>query len=213
MRRILQPELLDSLAPDHPDAQRNRRDLRLTNAIMRNHAWMARTVAQHLRPGETALEVGAGTGELGLALHRRGVAIDGLDLWPRPADWPSGSQWHQADLREFAGWNRYGVILGNLIFHQFADAELGALGQKLGAARVVLACEPTRRRSSQVAYRAIAPLLGANRVTLHDAHVSIEAGFRDQELPRLLGLLSPEWNAVCSTTFIGAFRMIAIRRQ
>ena len=31
-----------------------------------------------------------------------------------------------------------------------------------------------------------APLLGANHVSLHDAHVSIAAGFLGDELPRAL---------------------------
>jgi len=39
---ILQAELLDSLPPDHPDALHNRRDLRLTNALMGNSRWFQR---------------------------------------------------------------------------------------------------------------------------------------------------------------------------
>lgn len=213
MRRTLQPELLDSLPPDHPDALHNRRDLRLTNRIIGNHRWFARTLPPLLEPGETVLEIGAGTGELGLRLARAGVPVDGLDLWPRPLDWPSARAWHAADLRTFEGYGDYPVIIGNLIYHQFSDTELTALGLRIRrGARAILACEPARRRVSQLLYRVFAPVFGANHVSLHDAHVSIAAGFCGDELPRLLGLSRDQWDLRCSTTPLGVYRMIALRR-
>ncbi len=50
MQRTPQPELLDSLPPQHPDALHNRRDLRLTNRVMGNHRWLIRTLPPLLRP-------------------------------------------------------------------------------------------------------------------------------------------------------------------
>jgi len=213
MPRTLQPELLDSLPPRHPDALHNRRDLRLTNRIMGNHRWFVRTLPPLLRPGEVALELGAGTGELGIRLAGRSVPVDGLDLWPRPEGWPEARAWHAADLRGFAGYENHAAVFGNLIFHQFTGDELAALGAKLRRhARVILACEPARRRRSQALYRVFAPLLGANHVSLHDAQVSIAAGFCRDELPRALGLNDTDWDCRCTTTALGACRMIAIRR-
>jgi hypothetical protein len=212
MQRILEPELLDSLPPNHPDALHNRRDLRLTNLVLGTHRWLERTLPRLLRPGEPTLELGAGTGELGRRLHRAGVPADGLDMWPRPAGWPTHRAWHVADLRTFAGYADYPVVFGNLIFHQFAGDELAKLGGDLRrSARLVVACEPARRRVSQVLYRALAPLFGANRVSLHDAHVSIAAGFRGDELPRALGLARPGWTITCTTTLLGIQRMVARR--
>ncbi|HUR58305.1 MAG TPA: hypothetical protein VM029_11385 [Opitutaceae bacterium] len=213
MQRTLEPELLDSLPPGHPDALHNRRDLRVTNAVVGNHRWLARTLRALLRPGEKALEIGAGTGELGLRLHRQGLPVGGLDLWSRPSAWGPANAWHVTDLRTFDGYSEYHAILGNLIFHQFSDEELAALGKKIRpGARVILACEPARRRVSQALFRTIAPLFGANYVSLHDAHVSIAAGFRADELPRMLGLNPAEWNVTCATTLLGAYRMTAVRR-
>lgn len=215
MQRTLTPEILDSLPPDHPDALHNRRDLRLTNRIVGSHRWLVRTVTPLLRRGERALELGAGTGELGQRLIAAGVPIDGLDLWPRPGNWPAARAWHREDLTTFAGYGDYGVIVGNLIFHQFADEALAALGQRLRAAagvRAIVACEPLRRRSSQVLFRTLGPLLGANHVSLHDAHVSIAAGFRDDELPRALGLSPAGWQVSCNSTLLGMYRMVALRR-
>lgn len=213
MQRTLQPELLDSLPHDHPDALHNRRDLRWTNFIAGNHRWIARRLPLLVRPGERALELGAGTGELGLKLARRGLAIDGLDLWPRPADWPAAHAWHVDDLRAFAGYAGYAAVVGNLIFHQFSDEDLAALGAKIRRhARVIVAAEPVRRRFSQTLFRLFGPPLGANHVTLHDAHVSIAAGFRDDELPRALGLAPSEWEVRCRETLIGVYQMVALRR-
>lgn len=213
MERSLEPELLDELPPTHPDAVHNRRDLRLTNVAMRNYAWFAATLPALLEPGECVLELGAGTGELGRRLARSGVAIEGLDRWPRPDGWPATRAWHRTDLRTFARWHDYPVIIGNLILHQFSDAELRDLGERLSTARLLVFCEPLRRRSSQTLYRLIAPLLGANHVTLHDAHVSIAAGFVHDELPRLLGLNASDWNIDCQGTWLGAYHMIATRRR
>src|SRR5262249_46940670 len=155
-----------SLPPNHPDALHNRRDLRLANAITGNFRWFARVLPMLAGPREKLLEVGAGTGELGLKLARAGFAVDGLDLWPRPAPWPTERAWHVGDLRAFAGYDGYAAILGNLIFHQFNAEELAALGKKLRAhARVILACEPHRRKISQFLFRALGPVLGANYVS------------------------------------------------
>ena len=212
MLRELKPELLDSLPPDHPDALHNRRDLRLTNRALGNYRWIAQTLSDRSRPPGKVLEIGAGTGDLGRQLASRGIAADGLDFWPQPAGWPADRHWHRTDLLTFGGYDDYGVIVGNLIFHQFTSGQLAALGQKLRqSARFILASEPLRRRSSQVLFATIAPLLGANHVSLHDAHVSVAAGFRDDELPQMLGLAAPGWICDCHSTLLGAYRMVARR--
>jgi hypothetical protein len=214
MQREIRPELLDSLPADHPDALHNRRDLRLTNHLMGNYRWFARTLPTHIRPGESVLEVGAGIGEMGCRLHNAGIAIDGLDLWPRPANWPDASEWHRDDLLKFEHYGDYPVVMGNLIFHQFRSEELTLLGAKLNhSAQLILASEPVRRRFSQIAFAGIAPLVGANHVSRHDAHASIAAGFCGNELPQQLGLSPVEWEWTCFSTLFGAYRMIALRRK
>jgi SAM-dependent methyltransferase len=213
MQRSLEPEILDSLPFTHPDALHNRRDLRLTNMAMGNYAWFRRVLPRLVRAADRVLEIGAGTGELGRQLARRGIALDGLDLWPRPSDWPAAQAWHVADMRHFRQWDDYEVVLGNLIFHQFSDGELRDLGKRMARARVIVACEPARSRKSQLAFATIAPLLGANHVTLHDARVSIAAGFSRDELPVALGLDSATWDVSFGPSWIGAYRMIARRRE
>lgn len=212
--RILTPELLDSLAPEHPDARQSRRDLRWVNALMGNHRWLLRVVPPRVRPGERALEIGAGTGELALGLTVRGRPTDALDRGPRPEKWPVACAWHEADARTFERYGDYAAVCGSLVFHHFSDGELGCLGERLAAGvRVVAASEPVRRRLSQRLFAVVGRCLRANSVTLHDAHVSIAAGFQGDELPHLLGLRSAEWEWRCSTTWVGAYRMLAWRRE
>lgn len=211
--RTVEPEILDSLAPDDPAAVHNRRDLRVTNFLMGNHRWLARTLPRVVRPGESILEIGAGTGELAARLARRGWNVDGLDRWPAPEGWSVDRRWHQTDLLTFDGYASYPVIIGNLIFHQFHDHELAALGARLRAsARVLVACEPRRSVLSQYLYRAAGPLFGAHPVSLHDARVSIAAGFAGRDLPDALGLHPDEWQIDCRPALIGACHLIATRR-
>lgn len=213
MYRTLQPELLDSLGPAEPAAQHSRRDLKRINRVMRNAAWIRRQAPRVIAPHDHVLEIGAGTGNLCRALHQQLPHCDALDLWPKPAGWPPGNRWHQADIFRFHEWPRYRAIIGNLIFHQFTDAQLEALGAAFrSTARVIIACEPARHRIFQSLFRVLCPLIGANYVTRHDGHVSIAAGFRGDELPGLLGLDAGEWTWRTQTTALGAYRLIAIRR-
>jgi hypothetical protein len=213
MKRTCEPELLDFLPHDHPDAVHSRRDLRLVNRFMGNRRWFMKVLPDLVHSGEQVLEVGAGTGETGLLLNSHGVPTDGLDLCPRPPLWPVQRAWHQGDLKSFPGYGPYPVVIGNLIFHQFTEAELAVVGAALRfGARVVVASEPLRRRLSQRMMAFVAPLLGANHVTLHDAHVSIAAGFSGNELPAALGMDDGQWQFTCTETVLGAYRMVAVRR-
>lgn len=212
MERRLIPELLDSLPHDHPDALHNRRDLRLINALMGNARWFMRTLPSQVASGENVLELGAGLGELADELTRLGPRIDGLDLWPRPRHWSSDRIWHQTDLEEFADWARYRTVIGNMIMHQFPAEALARLGAQLDEhAQLLVFCEPARRRRSQRLFALAAPLFGANHVSRHDGHVSIGAGFLNDELPRQLGLPAHRWSWNIHTTFLGAYRMVARR--
>jgi hypothetical protein len=179
---------------------------------MGNERWFRQELRRRLQPGKRVLELGAGTGGLGVALSAGRLTIDGLDLWPRPSTWLRQAEWHRADLRKFDRYAGYTAVMANLILHHFTAAELADLGARLAGARLIIASEPARRRRSQALFAAFAPLLGANHVTRHDAHVSIEAGFLGDELPRALGLTTDRWQWKCDISLLGAYRMIALRR-
>lgn len=212
--RQLVPELLDALPAADPAALHSRRDLRRINALMGNTRWFRRMLPALFLPGERALELGAGTGDLGRALSRHGLRIDAIDRCPPPPAWTADCSWHVADAITFNDYSAYPVVIGNLIFHHFSSAELAALGATLNrTARLIVASEPARHRCFQILFALIAPLIGANHVTRHDAHVSIAAGFRGDELPRALGLNPADWDYRVTVSIFGAYRLIARRRR
>ena len=214
MQRQLVPELLDSLPSDHPDAIHSRRDLRIVNRLMGNSRWFQRTLPACVRPGERTLELGAGAGDLALLLQCANPAIDALDRVAAPAAWPAHARWHQADLQHFDSWPDYPVVIGNLILHHFEATELRALGKTLQAhARVLIFCEPARRRRFLWIWNVLAPLCLANHVTRHDGRASITAGFRGNELPRALGLSPLVWTWRIESSVLGAYRLVAERRD
>lgn len=179
---------------------------------MGNVGWFAKTLPPLVGAGESVVEVGAGLGELAHTLTGRGLRIDALDRCPKPASWPRDREWYQTDVESFAGWHRYPVVMGNLILHQFPQETLSSLGAHWDThARLLVFCEPARRKRSQHLFAVAAPLIGANHVSRHDGHVSIAAGFLDDELPAHLGLNSARWRWEIQTTFFGAYRLIARR--
>ena len=213
MKRTLTPEILDSLPPDDPAARHSRRDLRVFNAMLGGARWLWRTVPKLARPGGRVLEIGAGEGELGASMARKGVVTDGLDLGPRPAAWAEAARWHQTDVMAFDAWGEYGMVFGNLIFHHFDAETLRTLGGRMAArARVIVACETSRSRMSRCLFPLLCTLIRANHVSRHDGRVSIEAGFLGDELPELLGLDSSVWKWKVKVTFRGLYRMVAQRR-
>jgi hypothetical protein len=218
MKRSVQPEILDSLPEDHPDALANRRDLRLINFLMGAHRWFRRTLIPLLRPSDRILELGAGAGHLGLSLRLaapgRARRYSGLDRWTRPAEWPEEWSWIQADLLEFDRYADYTVVLANLILHQFEDEKLRRLRGRLvhRRLRLFLASEPARRRLHQ-RQLALIGRLALHPVSRHDARVSVAAGFRERELPELLGLGEPGWRVRSACGFFGWNRTVAVRAE
>lgn len=215
--RQVRPELLDDLPPGHPDALRNRRDLRLINFLQGNFAWIAKQLVEHRRTGECIIEPGAGQGDLAYYHARRGLVAKnapdwtGLDLWPRPQAWPQSWGWKREDLLAFSDYATYPVFVANFILHQFEDDALRQLGAALRqGTRVIVASETLRAKRTRLGFKAIWPLM--NHVSRHDGSVSIDGGFQGQELPELLGLSRQEWDTSVTESFLGTYRMLAVRK-
>ena len=217
MIRAVNSELMDALPHDHPDALRSRRDLVLINRLMGNWRWLAGLLDEHLQPGDRVLEIGAGRGEF-LSWwndHSRSAAaanITGLDLAPRPRHWPSAWKWIQNDIADHTSYDCFDIVLANLTLHHLQDHTLAELGRHLSRGpRAVLVSEPARRRLHAWQARVLV-VAGINYVTRHDSVASVRAGFRDGELPRLLRLDATAWQVQVSSTWLGAYRMSAVRR-
>ena len=80
------------------------------------------------------------------------------------------------------------------------------------APRALIFCE-TARRPLHLIQLPLSNLLGINYVSRHDACVSVEGGFHGQELPELLGLEPNDWTIETKMTFLGAYRLVAVRKN
>jgi hypothetical protein len=207
MERRLEPELLDELPPGDPGAARSRKDLQRVNAWMGNASIMARALRSALgeRPILSVLELGGGDGTFLLRVGQRlcggtrqRVSASVLDRqsllanetikafeeigWPVEAMTADVFDW----LRQSAS-ARAQVMLANLFLHHFSEAQLAQLFQHAKErAELFIALEPARS-ALPLLFSRLLWAIGCNRVTQHDAVISVRAGFRSQELSRLWG--------------------------
>lgn len=186
MRRTVEPEILDELAPDDPAAVRSRRDLRLINWLMGGEKWITRQV---LKLGEVKkiIELGAGTGRLSGALKEElpDCEVVALDRMPRPEQVRDDVVWESVNVMDYGGFDDGCVVVANLFVHHLRAPELEALGEKLKRARAVVFAEPNRIKSSLRMGRLLFPFI--NYVTRADMITSIKAGFILGEMESLLG--------------------------
>lgn len=199
MEREVKPELLDQLSPEDPRAIHSRRDLKRINFWMGNVGHIARTLKRVTHAPKEILEVGCGDGSLSAALARKfahqwaGVRLTLLDMTPaiptQTVDQIRATGWEmeimQADLRLWAKRapeRQYDCIIANLFMHHFQNAELADFFRVFAErTQLFVACDPRRWRVSLMSVPLLR-LLGCNDVTLHDARISIIAGFCGKEL-------------------------------
>lgn len=211
---MLQPELLDSLPPDDPDAIRARHEMLQVNGIMGNHRWIERMLRRHAAPGWRITELGAGDGALSLRLMHAGLfdaeQLHALDLAPRPAVWPEAAAWTRGDVLAQA-LPETEVVIANLFLHHFTAEQLRVLGSRLSpATRLIVAAEPARLWVHTVMGRLFCALAELNHVQRHDMQASIRAGFRGDELRQSLGL-DADWRAEARMHPLGGYRFLAWR--
>ena len=201
MRRIIQPEILDELPAGDPRAIQSRRDLQKLNTFMGNAGIVTRALRAAPAAPHLLVELGAGDGtfllnvasRLGYRSRVRALLVDrrpSLSASTRGAFARAG--WDvdtcQADVFEWLcrpHAETADVTLANLFLHHFREGELARLlALTAQQTKRFVACEPRRSRTA-LAGVPLLPLLGCNGVTLHDADLSVRAGFRDRELGAL----------------------------
>ncbi len=207
--RVVKSEILDHLPADDPEAMRSRRDLRRINALMGNERWVLRAIRRF--PDAAAkgiVEIGAGDGLLSCKLARifPAATVTACDLVARPAGLDDRVCWRQGDVLADDGPPVGGVLVANLFLHHFEGASLMALGKLCARYDVVIFNEPDRSALPHFLGALMWPLI--NRVTRHDMHVSISAGFAKGELRGLLGLDEGVWQIRETSTWRGARRVL-----
>jgi hypothetical protein len=74
------------------------------------------------------------------------------------------------------------ITIANLFLHHFEGQRLATLLREASRqTRTFVACEPRRSRGALGA-ASLMGVIGCNSVTVHDARISVRAGFRDGEL-------------------------------
>jgi hypothetical protein len=201
MKRIVQPELLDTLPPDDPRAIHSRRDLRRINSRMGNHEIMANAFKKNFSdvPGQIT-ELGAGDGNFLLQVaqkispRRPNVNVTLLDLQKNVSTETLAAfaklGWHaEAVVADVFDWQPTGgpaeIVIANLFLHHFEDSRLAELLLKISArSKLFVAIEP-RRACVPLFFSRLLWAIGCNDVTRHDAAVSVRAGFYCNELSTL----------------------------
>lgn len=212
IERSVIPEILDHLPADDPEAMRSRRDLRRINFLMGNERWVCRTVEKfHTVARKGIVEIGAGDGLLCGKLARifPKAEVAAYDLAPRPDGLVERVVWHRGDLFQTSAPTTGGVLVANLFLHHFEEEPLARLGRWAEGFEVMVISEPDRARLPHVLGGLLHPWI--NRVTKHDMHVSITAGFSTGEITAFLGLDPMRWQVRESSTWQGARRVICWR--
>jgi len=209
--RRVEPELLDELPPNHPDAVKSRSDLQRVNRLMGNASVLLRAldpVIQEKRPRQL-VELGAGDGTLMLR-----VARERHQRWPAMhvtlVDRQPCVSVETLDAIRMLGWQvdvlavdvfdwlakaevpADTIVIANLFVHHFAGESLSELLRGLARhAQAFVCCEP-RRSPVALAGSHLLGVIGCNAITRHDAVLSVHAGFTGCELTSL-------WRQVCAS--------------
>jgi len=204
MERTVRAELLDSLPPEDSQARGSRDDLLRLNAWMGNARAAARALqtAIHNRKPKTLADLGAGDGRFALRVaqslpaswksthllmvdQQATVSADthrGFERmgWTSKAVRADVLQWMEESTLDAGG-----TMMANLFLHHFTDPQLRRLFVSASRrARVFVAVEP-RRSPWALFFSLLVGCIGCNRVTRHDAPVSVRAGFTGRELSSL----------------------------
>jgi Methyltransferase domain len=200
MRRLVIPELLDELPPDDPRAVHSRGDLRRVNKLMGNADIIAGALGATGATGAVSIvELGGGDGTFLLELAKRAAAtvgparamlVDQQDLLTDATrEALAAFSWHvtavKADVFHWLshrGAEVADVTIANLFLHHFEGQRLATLLRDAASqTRMFAACEP-HRSGAALAAASLMGVIGCNSVTVHDARISVRAGFRDREL-------------------------------
>jgi hypothetical protein len=200
VKRIVQPEILDMLAPADPRAIRSRRDLRRVNAWISNHSIMADALKNNLNghAPKKITELGAGDGDFLLQIAQKlssrwpNTNVTLLDLQKNISEETlaafSGLDWSaEAVVADVFDWPQSSeeIVITNLFLHHFENERLTELLRTISErAKLFAAIEP-RRAPLPLFFSRLLWAIGCNNVTRHDAIISVRAGFSDEELSML----------------------------
>lgn len=197
-QRVIEPEWLDGTSPD---ASRNSlKDLIRLNRDWGGHSSLAALLAGTPAPSgpSTVLDVGAASGDMGRRVARTwpGARVTSLDYVAHHLDSaPPPKLVANAFLLPFAP-RSFDYVFSSLFLHHFTNEQVIGLLRSFRrtARRAVLAVDLHRAAIPYYFTSATQFLFGWDPITVHDAPISVAAGFRPGELRDLAvaaGLRNP----------------------
>ncbi len=216
--RLARPELMDDANVDPVDLAANFRDIEFANAVFGGAAPVVREV---LATGaRTVLDVGCGSADIPRAVVRAAARL-GRDVWVTCADRSAAVldiarrrslgdpklSFVQAEALELPFRDRsFDVATCSLTLHHFDPHGAVALLRELRrVARIPIVCDLVRSRTAYLATRLFARVLAHNRLTRHDAPLSVQRAYTAAEALELAR--EAGWEAA-SVTAEPYFRMV-----
>ena len=211
-KRLILPELLDSLPPE--EARASLQDLVRINRRWGGHSTLRHLLQETVPEGQpfSVLDVGAASGDMGVCIRESYPAakVTSLDyveshLAQSAAPKVAGDAFH-LPFRP----GSFDYVFCSLFLHHFENSDVVRLLRGFGevARKAVLVIDLER---NPIPYYFIAwsrPLLGWDPVTVHDGAISVEAAFHRKELEdlaRQAGLRNPR-----ARVFRPAFRIALV---
>ena len=187
--RCIEPELLDD-APEK-EARQSLRDLVRINTWSGGHRLARRLIGEFASRADsfTVLDVGSGTGDMGDAI-RRGfpcATVTSLDRDALHAGLAPPPRLVADAFQPPFGCRSFDFVFCSLFLHHFENAAIVRLLRSFAElARVaVLAIDLERGPIAWHALHATRWLFHWHPITLHDGPISVQAGFKRDELARL----------------------------
>jgi SAM-dependent methyltransferase len=189
--RVIEPELLDELPPG--EGRASLQDLERINRRWGGYSSTRKLFDRATRPDETfsVLDVGAASGDMARFIRhiRPRASVTSFDRVLHHLERAGAPRIAGDAFRLPFGPGSFDFVYSSLFLHHFPDAEVVELfrGFAALARRAVLAVDLERSAISYWFIPATRRVFGWDRITVHDAPVSVAAGFRKHELAALAG--------------------------
>lgn len=189
MKRVIKPEILDTLSP--ADARASLSDLVRLNRHFGGHSALIHALRAVVNSTEefSMLDVGAASGDMGRVAKQRfpGAKVTSLDRHASHLELAASPKLAgDAFALPFSD-RSFDLVFSSLFLHHFIDADVVRLlaEMKRVARRAVLAVDLHRHPIAYYFLSATRWLFGWHPVTVHDGAVSVAAAFKPQELEGL----------------------------
>jgi SAM-dependent methyltransferase len=188
-KRLILPELLDTLPPDQ--ARASLQDLVRINRYWGGHTTFRNLLRESVPEGQpfSILDVGAASGDMGACVRQwyPEAKVTSLDYLESHLAASVEARVAGDAFRLPFRPKSFDYVFCSLFLHHFQDAQVVQLLRNFGevARKAVLVIDLER---NPIPYYFIAwsrPILGWDPVTVHDGAISVEAAFRRQELEEL----------------------------